>query len=432
MEPYRLIDIHVPRRIKQHPRASISGLSTQEKQTRLMKRAERAASNIELQLLTDVITGSVVRLSNTANRSFLFVHDWETDRMRLSSINGEVYVPEGMELQFSRGEGAPGIVWNERRMIIANGPDQVNAIMETVVDADAILKAGRAKIPQAILCCPIIVYDEVIGAFLLEGTKQGCQFTPEDAVFLERLCTSIASSISSAVLTDELSLEKERLEALVEQVFVAQEDERLRIARDLHDSTCQTLALAAIRASACLDLVSPDQSELREELAFLWEDIKSAIQSVRDNVADLRPPILASHGLIACLESYVEDLNAKVEEAISFDPPANLPALPIQQSTLVFRIVQESVSNALRHSGANHVDISACAADGLLSLSVQDDGCGFSPESVCNQEGKSFGITGMMERAALLNGRCSIESRPGSGTLVKLSIPLETNPGRQS
>ncbi|WP_305296829.1 sensor histidine kinase [Parvibacter caecicola] len=423
MRSYRLIDVRVPRRNLQAPNSPFSGLTNVEKQ-QLTQRAESAASNIELQLLSNVITGSVLRLSGTANRSFLFVHDWETDRMRLSSINGDARLPKGMTVEFAKGQGAPGIVWETHQLLIANGPQQVKEITETVPDVERILASGQTSSPWAILCCPIIVYREVVAAFLLEGSRENHPFTDEDAVFLERLCTSIASSISSAILTDELSFEKRRLESLVEQVFTAQENERMRIARDLHDDTGQTLALAAIRASSCLNLVSEDQDNLRKELLLLREDLKSAMQSVRDSVANLRPPILASHGLAACIESYVDDLRSKITLNLELEPIPVLPDIPAQQSTLVFRIIQEAVSNALRHSNAQHLTISLSLDKDALAISVEDDGCGFSVEETQKPGGKSFGLTGMMERAALLNGRCKIDSTPGLGTRVIAAIPL--------
>lgn len=102
MRSYRLIDVRVPRRNLQAPNSPFSGLTNVEKQ-QLTQRAESAASNIELQLLSNVITGSILRLSGTANRSFLFVHDWETDLMRLSSINGDARLPKGMTVEFAKG-----------------------------------------------------------------------------------------------------------------------------------------------------------------------------------------------------------------------------------------------------------------------------------------------------------------------------------------
>lgn len=426
MSSYRLIDLYVPERNKRNSPAALPFVGSSEKRAKLMERAERSASNIELQLLTNVITESVVRLSSNTNRSFLFVLDWDKQVMRLSSINGEVRLPPELNVEFRKGEGAPGIVWEHKNILLANGAEEVACVLATAPTAQEVLDATGAKTPTAILCCPIVVYEEVVAAFLLEGLEETSRFTQGDTVFLERLCTSIASSISSAVLTDELSIEKERLESLVEQVFNAQEDERIRIARDLHDSTGQTLALAVVRASSCINQVPNDQPDLKQELLLLREDLKAAIQSIRENIADLRPSELASYGLVPCLENYVNDIQSKTMMSISLDPCPNLPVIPDRQSTIIFRIVQESVSNAIRHSSGSAIRISLHLTPQSLDVRIEDDGCGFDVSEVSNKAGKSFGLTGMTERASLLEGTCIIESHPGRGTRVTASFPINT------
>ncbi len=424
MTSFNLIELYVPDRNKESNPAALPFASNPRKRAKLMERAERSASNIELQLLTNVITESVVRLSSNTNRSFLFVRDWDKQVMRLSSINGAAYVPQNVSIEFRKGEAAPGIVWDRKSILLANGADEVASVMATASCAQEILEVTGAAVPTAILCCPILVYGEVVAAFLLEGLEENCRFTTGDTVFVERLCTSIASSISSAVLTDELSFEKERLEDLVEQVFNAQEDERVRIARDLHDSTGQTLTLAVVRASSCINQVPDDQPSLKNELVLLREDLKSAIQSIRENIADLRPPALTSYGLLPCLENYVSDIQSKTAMRIVLNPCAAIPRIPDRQSTIIFRIIQESVSNAIRHSFGSTISISLSLSPQSLSVRIEDDGCGFNVAEIQNSEGRSFGITGMTERAALLEGTCVVESHPRKGTCVTATFPL--------
>ncbi len=424
MASFNLIELYVPERNKGNGPAALPLINSPRKRAKLMERAERSASNIELQLLTNVITESVVRLSSGTNRSFLFVRDWDKQVMRLSSINGEAYVPQNMRIEFKKGEAAPGIVWDRKKILLANGPEEVAEVVATTPHTQNILEATDATVPTAILCCPIVVYEEVIAAFVLESLEEDFRFTRGDTVFLERLCTSIASSISSAVLTDELSFEKERLEGLVEQVFNAQEDERVRIARDLHDSTGQTLTLAVVRASSCINQVPDNLPALKNELLLLREDLKSAIQSIRENITDLRPSALTSYGLLPCLENYVNDIQSKTTMCISLEPCAALPHIPDRQSTIIFRIVQESVSNAIRHSSGSTIGISLILTAQSLDVHIEDDGRGFSVAEIQNKAGKSFGLTGMAERATLLEGTCVVESHPGKGTRVTASFPL--------
>lgn len=209
-----------------------------------------------------------------------------------------------------------------------------------------------------------------------------------------------------------------QLEAMSRRLLKAQEDERRAIARELHDEVGQ--ALTAVK----LSLAALRRRVADEEGAALLADglgvVDQAIVQVRDRSLDLRPPMLDDIGLAGTLEWLVHRLQAKVSLRIAADiaPLAERPAPEVESAA--FRIVQEALTNVLRHAGAREARVRLWQEEGLLCLSVQDDGVGFDPQS----REAGFGLSGMRERALLLGGEFMLESSPGKGAEIRARLPI--------
>jgi len=205
---------------------------------------------------------------------------------------------------------------------------------------------------------------------------------------------------------------------LLDKLITAQEEERKRIARELHDTVGQSLS-SLIVGIAVLDRLSGEEAELKSrELQRLGAE---TLTEVRDLSRELRPSALDDLGLTAALERYAEDFSIRYD-GISADVQANLPdRLPPAVETALYRIVQEAMTNAARHGDGTNVSILLVQRPDTVRAIIDDNGSGFNPEAVRRNQ-TSVGVHAMQERAELLGGQLEIESGP-DGTTVYVEVP---------
>jgi two-component system, NarL family, sensor histidine kinase UhpB len=223
-------------------------------------------------------------------------------------------------------------------------------------------------------------------------------------------------------MLDRLDEHRARLRALSLQIMGAQEEERLRIARELHDETAQVLASLLVRQR--LIERSPDPETLQRTLADLRALTSEALEGVRRMALELRPTMLDDLGLVAALEAFARTFSQRTGLTVEFRANGRPERLSPQVELVTFRVVQEALSNVGRHGGARRVVVSLDARPQALIVTVADDGRGFDPSAVLDSRQRSLGLFGMRERAALVGGQLSIDSAPGRGTSVCLEVPL--------
>jgi two-component system sensor histidine kinase UhpB len=201
-----------------------------------------------------------------------------------------------------------------------------------------------------------------------------------------------------------------------ELVLKAQEEERRRVARDLHDEVNQALTALLLRVEAAAQHAPP---ELRAELDETKQLANQAMRELLALARQLRPAALDDHGLAAALAGHVRehDRRGPAKARLELDPA--LHELPQEVELVIYRVAQEALTNAARHSGAKRIDVSLGRMDSRVLLEVSDDGSGFA----FAEEEKGLGLSGMRERALLVDGTLEIDSRPGRGTTVRLEVP---------
>ncbi|WP_441249659.1 GAF domain-containing sensor histidine kinase [Kitasatospora sp. McL0602] len=254
---------------------------------------------------------------------------------------------------------------------------------------------------------PIVDGPEILGAVFLANKDGG--FTAHDEELLRILASHAALALGNA-----------RLYERSRELTLA--GERARIAHDLHDAVSQKLFSLRLTAKAAATLVDRDPARARAELAEVARLAAEAADELRTVVIELRPAALDEDGLVATLASQVQVLDRAHSAQVSFTTQG-VRTLPPAQEAAVLRVAQEALHNALRHSGAEQVDVTltgACGRGALLR--VADDGRGFDPESV-RRAGRHLGLVSMRDRAAAVGGRLQLESSPGQGTVVELEVP---------
>lgn len=220
----------------------------------------------------------------------------------------------------------------------------------------------------------------------------------------------------------ELERSHQELQQLIHTLDSMRVEEQRRLAHEMHDDFGQLLAAMKMDISTLQQHLPPNDSRILRHLASINELVDTMVASVRRIVADLPPQILEDVGLYGALQCMAE--NFEKHHAIScrlqFSQPA--PALEPRISTAIYRIVQEALTNTAKHAQATSIDVRLNSSSTHVELHMQDNGRGITPENC--QKPESFGLIGMRERVAALNGRMQIKSTEGSGTAIEIIIPL--------
>ncbi|WP_116126526.1 ATP-binding protein [Lewinella sp. IMCC34183] len=226
----------------------------------------------------------------------------------------------------------------------------------------------------------------------------------------------------SAVTEQQIAAEKERARQRAQQTTEAQEKERLRVARDLHDGVGQTLT--ALKFS--LESLKLDGSERsRNDLHHLKGLAGDIIRGVRMATFNLRPPELSDYGLAITLDRMARELSRLTGERVVFENESFDVQLDPAAELNLYRITQEAVNNAIKYAGANYILVTLSAGETLLSITVDDDGRGFDPEAVRSRtDGSGLGLISIEDRIAQLQGRLFVRSAPEHGTRITINVPL--------
>jgi PAS domain S-box-containing protein len=224
---------------------------------------------------------------------------------------------------------------------------------------------------------------------------------------------------------EELQHSLEHLRALAARLQSAREEERTRVAREIHDELGQSLTAIKLDAAALVHGLPPDPRREKKAGAIL-DLVDRTIQFVRRLSMELRPGMLDDLGLVAALEWAAEEFEARTGTTCRLDQGQDDIVVDREQGTTIFRIFQETLTNVARHANATLVDVRLSKYDGYIELEVRDNGSGIAKQRL---SAGGLGILGMRERAALLGGEFTIEGVPGKGTLVRVRIP-EAGPDR--
>ena len=272
---------------------------------------------------------------------------------------------------------------------------------------------------QRVVCLPLVVGLDVYGG-LLFGHPNREALTEEGLELLDAIAQQAIVALQNAKLYSQLEQEKQRM-------IEMQEEARNKLARDLHDGPAQSIGAIAMRVNFARRLVTREPKSASDELYKIEELARRTSKEIRQMLFTLRPLILESEGLSAALQ----DLANKVQEThhqqvlVEADPKVE-EQMEVGKQGVVFFIVEEAVNNARKHAKAEHIRIRLRKRGEMALLEIQDDGVGFDVQSVEEdyQRRGSLGMINLQERAEMVNGVLRIDSTPGRGTNVTVSIPL--------
>jgi len=324
------------------------------------------------------------------------------------------------EMRIRLGEGIAGRVAKSGKSILLEDISaEEHAVRPDLVSAEGI---------KAFISVPLRAKDKVLGVVNV-ASRAPRSFTRNDMHLLHSIGDQLGVAIEQARLYDRLRRARERYRQLARQTLVAQEEERKRIARELHDETSQALSGLALQLQALVDMVEMSGDKDAEFIARL-KNVQSLVVRVHSEtsrlIADLRPALLDTLGLVPAIRQYAEASLGSLGMNVSVEVKGEDRRLPPEVEAGLFRWTQSAIGNIAQHSGAKNATIMLEYGNEELYLRVGDDGQGFDVSKITEIEesGRGRGVFSMKERVGLLGGTCSIESQPGHGTTVWARVPV--------
>ena len=375
-------------------------------QQRLNDVAEQITSELELErVLTKVI--QIAEELTGADGGGIALFDQESESVRYPHLHN---LPQELaDVSFSREEGVAGEVMRTGQPVNVDDYQTYPSAIAPFVEVGLTSAVG----------VPIVSGDRTFGALTLVSTDRAKRFSTGDIAILTGIGRQTGIAIENARLYD-------RMRFYARQITRAQEDERKRIARELHDETVQMLIALSRRLEGLTVLPDPLPEAALERLEALQALIATTLKGVRRFIQDLRPSTLDHLGLVATIEGLTDDLTEDgIETEISVTGEAQ--RLAPEEELVLFRIAQEALSNVRRHSKASHALVQVRFLQDRVQLTIEDNGQGFNaPTRMDNlvSTGK-LGLIGMHERARMLGGTLTVQSDPGEGTTILVDVPIQ-------
>ncbi|WP_003541756.1 sensor histidine kinase [Desulfotomaculum nigrificans] len=209
-------------------------------------------------------------------------------------------------------------------------------------------------------------------------------------------------------------------------IIRAQEEERKRVAREIHDGPAQSMANIVMRAEFCLKLLEMNPGMVKGELISLQQLVRQSLNDVRKIIFDLRPMVLDDLGLFPAIKRYVEEYKNQFNINVELVLLGSERRFETSLEVAVFRIIQEALTNIRKHAKAQHVVIKLELITTRINVYIKDNGCGFDIDTTKpKSDGSGYGLVGMRERIQLLKGAMTISSAPGKGTEISFWIPTD-------
>ena len=305
------------------------------------------------------------------------------------------------------------------RGILGESLSTVQTRMSNTPSGDSELKRLTALHNcKLVVCIPLVVGLEIYGVLIFAHAKDGF-FTQDRIELLEAISHQAMIALQNARLYQDLEQEKERIGEI-------QEEARKKLARDLHDGPTQSIGAIAMRVNFARRLLTRDPEQAAGELFQIEELARRTTKEIRQMLFTLRPLILESEGLIPALNQLSEKMRENHNQNVIIEADESvLEDMEVGKLGVIFFIVEEAVNNARKHARAKHIWVRLTRNGDLIHLEIEDDGVGFDVSSIQSnyEQRDSLGMVNLHERAEIVNGILKIDSSPGGGTRILVTVP---------
>jgi two-component system, NarL family, sensor histidine kinase DevS len=404
--PFNAEDEELVQLLSAQAAVAIENARLYEAATRWLKQLE-SLNEIASALVSEVDIARVLELVASRLRELirarivLIVLPASDGRLVIRATDGEG-TGELLGMRLDPASSKSGRVLERRRS------ERVDSLIDDIeMDQDA----GRRMGARTGLFVPLLLRDRAIGVISAHDREGAdARFTDDDVRLAEAFAAraAVAVDLSERVATDALR-----------RVVRAQELERKRLARELHDETGQALTSILLGLKAVEQAVATDDA--RDALAGVRDTVASTLRDVRALAVELRPSALDDFGLVPALERLASTFREQADMTVDFEAGSDVERLPTETETALYRIVQEALTNVAKHAGATRVSILVVRRGDTVAAVIEDDGAGFDPAA---DRDDALGLAGMHERVALVDGRLRIESSPEGGTTIAIEVPL--------
>jgi len=378
----------------------------------LLKILDAELSAINLSALLErvlVVTGQ----SFGASMGLVMLADAESYKLRVSSTTG-LPANFGAGMAIAPGQGFTGHIFETGEP----------AMLPNVAKSNGLLNRELKQRARALWGVPLKISERVIGVMIL-GFEKTYEWLPTELELLRAVAERSAMAIDRARMTDELREREMRIVELSGHLLKAQEEERKRISRELHDETGQALMVIRLYLGMLDGTVETEQA--KEKIGELLGVVDRTIEGIRRIIGRLSPLVLQELGLIAAIRKEAKDLQKTAAVKAQVNISENLGRFDPVVETAIYRVVQESLHNVAKHAQARNVTIALERQGETLGLVIEDDGMGIRPASNSKSMRPTFGMAGMQERIATLGGQMKVESRKGAGTRISITVPLSAS-----
>jgi signal transduction histidine kinase len=384
-----------------------------------VSRVSAAVSELsDLDAIFEVALDTVLEVMNGTIGWILLVDD-KTQALSCKVLRGlsEKYAPE---MHLGPGEGIGGkVAQTGKAVLVEDLSTDLRAVWRDLINAEGL---------KAFISVPLRARDHVLGVLNM-ASRLPRSFTKDDMHLLHAIGDQVGVAIEQAELYSQLRKERENYRRLARHMLVAQEEERGRVARELHDETSQSLTGLALNMQAIMDIAQTSEfgdASFKARLEKAHNITLQLSSEISKIMKSLRPTALDSLGLGPAIRQYAETRLQSAGINVSTSHEGMEERLPQEVEFGLYRIAQGAVSNIAWHSEAKNARITLRRASGELTLSIEDDGKGFDafrPIEV-DESGRGRGLFSMKERASLLGGTCDIQSQPGNGTRIIVKVPV--------
>jgi signal transduction histidine kinase len=324
------------------------------------------------------------------------------------------------EMHLRLGEGIAGkVAQSGRSVLLEDISSEPGAARLDLISSEGL---------RAFVSVPLRAKDNVLGVMNV-ASHVPHHFTKEDLHLLHTIGDQLGTAIEQAMLYGRLRKARERLRKLARQNLVAEEDERKRIARELHDETSQSLSGIALQLEALIEIYSKSGNQDPQLLAGLKKVQALTVQvhkEVSKVISNLHPTVLDTLGLVAAVRQHAKNTLQPLSINVTVEVKGTEIRFPPDIEAALFRVVQGSIGNVVEHSKAKNVSIVLVYQPDEFSLSISDDGQGFDVARLTDVEdsGRGRGLFSIRERIGFLGGTSGVDSKIGAGTTVWAKIPI--------
>jgi signal transduction histidine kinase len=316
------------------------------------------------------------------------------------------------------GVGIPGWVLDHKRTYVTNDAARDSLIVPAMRESLGL---------RSVLCSPVLdIHGDVIAFFALHNKKDG-DFRDSDVETVEGIAQVASIAIQNALAYYRLQKAEDDLRRLSARLINSQDEERRRIARELHETTAQDLAALRMSIGRIKRTISRPSGTTQEAIDESLDLSNQVIAAVRTLSYVLHPPLLEEAGLQGAVAWYATGFSKRSGINVEVDLPDDVGRLPREYETTFFRIMQECLTNVHNHSGSSRAYIRIARCNGIATMEVKDDGKGipgWSNASLSSGAQIGVGIAGMRERVKQFHGTLEVESAPGTGTTVRVTLPI--------